>query len=173
MYPGLTYEQQKAKVKGEAEAFPLTFGLRGFPESTFRVNLGNSYIHDRTGEVVLYLDIRHSVSGEWQAFGKGSAAELKREILSLSPLEVPDQVSTDRPNWKPLERRLSLASCGDWMWMFRTNGIEHYKNIHTRHYLVLDAQANAYGMKADGKLVPADFDEQYAIACELHTRHNP
>lgn len=46
------------------------------------------------------------------------------------------------PNWGPLEaamRELGLpvATCGNWMWMYREGTVEHYKNINTRRYLRL------------------------------------
>lgn len=38
-------------------------------------------------------------------------------------------------NWTPLENRLSPKLCAEFMWMYRENGVEHYKHIVTRHYL--------------------------------------
>ena len=42
-------------------------------------------------------------------------------------------------NWNPLELRIGTR-CSEFMWMFRENGLEHYKHIDTRRYLILDAK---------------------------------
>ena len=42
-------------------------------------------------------------------------------------------------NWKPLERLIGCR-CGEFMWMWRENGLEHYKHIESRRYLILDAE---------------------------------
>jgi len=38
-------------------------------------------------------------------------------------------------NWKPLERLIGYR-CGEFMWMWRENGLEHYKHIDSRRYLI-------------------------------------
>ena len=30
-------------------------------------------------------------------------------------------------NWTPLERRLTPVQCAEFMWMYREDGVEHYK----------------------------------------------
>lgn len=54
----------------------------------------------------------------------------------------------DTPNWAPLESRLPLSDCPDWMWMNRTRHgdrvIEAYKHQNTRGYLHLDQFGGAW-----------------------------
>ena len=49
----------------------------------------------------------------------------------------------DPVNWEPLERRIG-SRCGEFMWMYRAGGLEHYKHIDTRRYLILDAKGRSY-----------------------------
>lgn len=55
------------------------------------------------------------------------------------------------PNWAPLEKRLPLDDCGDWMWMSRvvrgSRVIEQYKHSTTRGYLNLDQDGNAWRIR--------------------------
>ena len=44
-------------------------------------------------------------------------------------------------NWTPLESRLAPELCAEFMWMYRENGIEHYKHVVTRRYFKLDQDA--------------------------------
>ena len=63
-------------------------------------------------------------------------------------------------NWTPLEQKLSLEFCGEFMWMFRDKGIEHYKHIVTRRYLRLDQDGRCLGWTTDGlKEVP--FEQEW------------
>ena len=62
--------------------FPRAFGLRGFPGDTFRVSTTFSFIGD-DGSVVVYTERWNAKSQLWQAFSKGSAAEVRREMVSL------------------------------------------------------------------------------------------
>jgi hypothetical protein len=58
-------------------------------------------------------------------------------------------------NWSPLEDRLSPQLCAEFMWMFRENGVEHYKHIVTRRYLRLDQDGRCLAWTGDGlKEVP-------------------
>ena len=50
----------------------------------------------------------------------------------------------DRPDWEPLEKALPLEQCAGFMFMGIDRGIRMYKHGFTRHYLLLDADANAY-----------------------------
>lgn len=63
-------------------------------------------------------------------------------------------------NWKPLEARLSPQRCGEFMWMFRKNGIEHYKHIVTRSYLTLTGDGRCV-VQRDTGIEEADFDEEW------------
>jgi hypothetical protein len=62
-------------------------------------------------------------------------------------------------NWKPLERLIGCR-CGEFMWMWRENGLEHYKHIDSRRYLILDAEGRCYGRQGD-QLVRVDFREEF------------
>jgi hypothetical protein len=45
------------------------------------------------------------------------------------------------------------------MWMWRENGLEHYKHIGTRRYLILDAKGRSY-VRRDGETVSVDFQKE-------------
>jgi len=61
-------------------------------------------------------------------------------------------------NWKPLEQRIG-SRCAEFMWMWRENGLEHYKHIGTRRYLILDAKGRSY-VRRDGETVSVDFQKE-------------
>lgn len=72
------------------------------------------------------------------------------------------------PNWKPLEERIGHF-CSNWMWMYRRNGLEYYKNIDTRRYLVLDQGGQCYGAMTGFEpytLQPIDFEAAYDWATD-------
>jgi len=48
------------------------------------------------------------------------------------------------PNWKPLEQLVGPEGCADFMWMWSEAGIEYYKHICTRRYLLLDSEGRCY-----------------------------
>ena len=60
-------------------------------------------------------------------------------------------------NWKPLELLIG-SRCVEFMWMWRENGLEYYKHIDSRRYLVLDAEGRCYGRQQ--QLVRVDFHEE-------------
>ena len=60
-------------------------------------------------------------------------------------------------NWKPLELLIS-SRCVEFMWMWRENGLEYYKHIDSRRYLILDAEGRCYG--GQQQLVRVDFQEE-------------
>ena len=62
-------------------------------------------------------------------------------------------------NWKPLEIQIG-ERCAEFMWMWRQNGLEYYKHIDTRRYLILDAEGRCY-IRRDGDLVGVDFAEEF------------
>lgn len=63
-------------------------------------------------------------------------------------------------NWKPLEQTLAPELCAEFMWMFRENGVEHYKHIVTRRYLRLDQDGRCLAWTAHGlKEVP--FEQEW------------
>ncbi len=51
-------------------------------------------------------------------------------------------------NWKPLELLIGCR-CGEFMWMWRENGLEHYKHIDSCRYFILDAEWHCYGRQGD------------------------
>ena len=51
----------------------------------------------------------------------------------------------ESPNWKPLEKLVGPNGCGAFMWMWREAGVEFYKHIRTRRYLLLDSAGQCYG----------------------------
>ena len=59
------------------------------------------------------------------------------------------------PDWTPLER-LTGSRCCQFMWMWRQAGIEFYKHINTRRYLLLDTEGRCYRQTA-GRLEPVDM----------------
>jgi hypothetical protein len=64
------------------------------------------------------------------------------------------------PNWTPLEKRLTSRQRCEFMWMFRFDGLEHYKHIETRRYLRLDAEGKCYAPADSGwKEVP--FEDEW------------
>jgi hypothetical protein len=51
------------------------------------------------------------------------------------------------------------------MWMWRENGLEHYKHIDTRRYLILDATGRSYVCR-DGETVRVDFQKEFRRVVE-------
>jgi hypothetical protein len=51
------------------------------------------------------------------------------------------------------------------MWMWRENGLEFYKHIDTRRYLVLDGYGICY-VRRDGTLEPTSFDREFRRVVE-------
>ena len=49
----------------------------------------------------------------------------------------------ERPDWTPLERLIGNRCC-QFMWMWREGGIQFYKHINTRRYLLLDFEGCCY-----------------------------
>jgi len=45
------------------------------------------------------------------------------------------------------------------------NGLEHYKHIDTRRYLILDAKGRSY-VRRDGKTVLVDFQKEFRRVVE-------
>ena len=59
------------------------------------------------------------------------------------------------PNWKPLEQLVGPEVCGEFMWMWGEAGIQFYKHICTRRYLLLDSEGRCFQRGPNG-LMPAD-----------------
>jgi hypothetical protein len=73
-------------------------------------------------------------------------------------------------NWEPLERRIGPRS-GEFMWMWRENGLEHYKHIDTRRYLILDAKGRSY-VRRGGDLVRVNFRKELRRVVEATDNRN-
>ena len=56
----------------------------------------------------------------------------------------------EKPNWAPLEAVGWPELCGEFMWMMRQSGIEFFKHIRTRHYLLLGSNGGCYRRTATG-----------------------
>ena len=69
--------------------------------------------------------------------------------------------SVEPSDWGPLEKRIG-SRCAEFMWMFREDGIEFYKHIGTRRYLLLDSASRCFRRK-DGAFVEVDFELEYRL----------
>lgn len=63
-------------------------------------------------------------------------------------------------NWTPLEGRLAPEFCAEFMWMYRQDGVEHYKHIVTRHYLRLDQGGRCLAWNAGG-MTEVPFEQEW------------
>lgn len=66
--------------------FPATFGLRGFAGRTFRINPTACYMEaGRPAQLVVEVlqNASEGVGPRWVSFGKGTAVELDREVVTL------------------------------------------------------------------------------------------
>ena len=63
-------------------------------------------------------------------------------------------------NWSPLESRLTPVQCAEFMWMYREDGIEHYKHIVSRRYLLLDPDGRCLTRTAEG-LREVPFEQEW------------
>ena len=73
-------------------------------------------------------------------------------------------IELEPANWKPLELRIGSRSA-EFMWMWRENGLEYYKHIDTRRYLILDAEGRSY-VHRDGETVRVDFQKEFCRVVE-------
>ena len=73
-------------------------------------------------------------------------------------------------NWEPLERRIGLR-CAEFMWMYRDGGLEHYKHIDTRRYLILDAKGRSY-VRRGRELVRVNFRKEFRRVVEAVDAQN-
>lgn len=74
------------------------------------------------------------------------------------------------PNWLPLETSLresgrSVSLCAAFMWMWRDRGIEFYKHIDSRRYLLLDSESRCW-RQGDGGLELSDFEREFRRVTE-------
>ena len=75
--------------------------------------------------------------------------------------EVSGATETEPANWEPLEERIG-GRCAEFMWMFRQNGLECYKHIDTRRYLILDQKGRCYSRTGD-QLVRTRFRKHFRL----------
>ncbi len=76
-------------------------------------------------------------------------------------------------NWTPLETMLRQTGrpeslCGAFMWMYRQNGIEFYKHVDTRRYLLLDSQLQCWRQGKHG-FEPSDFAREFDLVTATGT----
>lgn len=81
-----------------------------------------------------------------------------------------DHKDLDAPNWTPLETRLCetgrpINVCRSFMWMWRQHGIEFYKHIGTRRYLLLDSELGCWRQSGTGFEL-ADFESEFRRVTE-------
>jgi hypothetical protein len=90
------YEKEQQEVKDAVAAFTAEygdeFGLRAYPGKRFSVVEGASYLSHSEG-VLLYVyvldDDKAAPDRSWMAFAKGTADELRREVVRLTVLGKP------------------------------------------------------------------------------------
>jgi hypothetical protein len=76
-------KDEQDRIDALIATFPAQFRLRQFPSGVFRFSRDHSYVRDRVNWVVmLYAEKHDSRTGEWHAFAKGLAEEVRPEILS-------------------------------------------------------------------------------------------
>ena len=73
-------------------------------------------------------------------------------------------VEIEPANWEPLELHIG-ARCGEFMWMYRENGLEYYKHINTRRYLILDSRGVCYRSQG-GELARVEFHDEFQRVTE-------
>ena len=73
-------------------------------------------------------------------------------------------IETEPANWQPLEKRIGQR-CAEFMWMFRQNGLEYYKHIDTRRYLILDHKGRCYCRRGD-QLLRTRFRDHFRRVTE-------
>ena len=64
-------------------------------------------------------------------------------------------------NWKPLEAKLGALRCAGFMFMGRSNGINHYKHGLSRCYLFLDDVGRATKLLVGTSFERIPFDERW------------
>jgi hypothetical protein len=74
------------------------------------------------------------------------------------------------PNWWPLETSLResgrpVSLCAAFMWMWRDRGIEFYKHIDSRGYLLLDSERRCW-RQGDGGVELSDFEREFRRVTE-------
>lgn len=85
------------------------------------------------------------------------------DIPAYSCLEIERGIAVAvelKADWAPLKRNLPAELCVEFMWMFRENGIEHYKHIVTRRYLRLDGDGRCFARTAHG-LKEVSFEQEW------------
>lgn len=78
----------------------------------------------------------------------------------ILPAMMPAVDQRISPNWKPLERLIPAPMCVEFMWMFHSEGLEHYKHIETRRYLRLDKDGKCY-VPAEAGWKEAPFEDEW------------
>lgn len=72
---------QENRIKTEIAKFPAEFGMRAYPGERFKISFTASYFSDST----LYLYTVVKRGDAWASFCKGTASELRGQIVNLKP----------------------------------------------------------------------------------------
>jgi hypothetical protein len=78
-------------------------------------------------------------------------------------------MSLDPVNWIPLERLMG-RQCAEFMWMYRKDGVEFYKHVETRRYLLLDSESRCYRHAGAGRFVEIDVEQALRVARGIESR---
>jgi hypothetical protein len=76
----LDFEVQQERIKTAIKQFPETFGLRAFPNRTFKISNAASYVTNE-GVVMLYTFVKEGE--KWVTFCKATVEELKQQIVEV------------------------------------------------------------------------------------------
>jgi hypothetical protein len=87
----------------------------------------------------------------------------------MPEVEQMHEMSLEPINWMPLERRIG-RQCAEFMWMCRKDGVEFYKHVETRRYLLLDSESRCYRQAGGGVFVEADFEQELRLARGIESR---
>lgn len=91
-----TRNQEQTEIAATIATFPAKFGLRAFPGDTFRVSPMSSYF---SGDTMYLYTERLAESGMWQSFAKGTAGELRLEVVALPSVgATAPPVANDKPS---------------------------------------------------------------------------
>lgn len=82
------------------------------------------------------------------------------QVMANFPRTTPPAAVELTPNWQPLETKLQAAKCAEFMWMYRLEGVEYYKHIQTRLYLLLTAEGRCLVRTGNG-VEEAAFEQEW------------
>jgi hypothetical protein len=85
---------------------------------------------------------RNLSAAKWRGW-KLYANERESEQENTMPSATLDKIEFDTPDWVPLRLWANRTNqpwldCWPYVWVYRKDGLEHYKHSLDRHYLALD-----------------------------------